>query len=138
MLFIFTTDVVKLSRPWERFHDIRRFRGGFAGSALGASRGQPGGFAGSAWGLSGVSLSRGQPWFLVCPRRQDGGEALTIGREAQRKGKGARVTVRTVSWVFVGTSFISASPPIARVKASDASIAGFEHRKNHQRVRSSA
>jgi hypothetical protein len=33
---------------------------------------------------------------------------------------------------FVDTSLISASPSSARVQASDASIAGFEHRKNHE------
>ena len=56
--------------------------------------------------LRGVSS-----WFLVCLRSQDGGGALTIGREVQRKRKGARVTDRTVSWVSWTPHL---SPPLPR------------------------
>ena len=84
--------------------------------------------------LRGVSLggaSRGQPRFLVCLWSQDGGGALTIGREVQRKRKGARVTDRTVSWVSWTPHL---SPPLPRCSSSGKRClhVGFGPRNNHE------
>jgi hypothetical protein len=85
---------------------------------VGASRGQPWGFAGSAlvFGLSEAGWRRGPD---NRPRSATQKERRKSYRPDDVMG-------------FVDTSLISVFPSSARVQASDASIAGFENRDNHE------
>ncbi len=133
------TNYCVIGQIYPIFKNCERHLMGSSGS--GASRGQPWGFAGSALGLRGVSLgaSRGQPWGFA-------GSALVFGLSNEagwRRGPDNRPRSATQAerrecyrpdgvMGFVDTSLISASPSSARVQASDASIAGFGRRNNHE------